>query len=51
MPETQSILRLKGTGRFQVVIIAYHKGAKPEVTVTRQKGAVAVTSGANMTTF
>jgi len=28
MPETQSILRLKGTGNFQVVIVAYNKGTK-----------------------
>ncbi|NQU22729.1 MAG: hypothetical protein HQ567_15740 [Candidatus Nealsonbacteria bacterium] len=50
-PETQSILRLKGTGRFQVVIIAYKKGAKPEVTVTRQNETLVVSSGVNRTTF
>jgi hypothetical protein len=51
MPETQSILRLKGTGAFQVVIVAYNKGAQPNVTVTRQNGAVTVSAGANTATF
>ncbi|MHB9133468.1 MAG: hypothetical protein ACYDBB_20575 [Armatimonadota bacterium] len=52
MPERQTILRLKGTGRFQVVIVPYFKGAKPEgVTVTRQGNAVRVTQGTNQATF
>jgi hypothetical protein len=51
MPETQSILRLKGEGGFQVVIVAYNKGAKPEVAVGRQNGAVVVTSGTSKAAF
>ncbi len=51
MPETQSILRLRGQGRFQVVIIACNKGAKADATVTRQNAAVVMTAGENRTTF
>jgi hypothetical protein len=51
MPETQSVLRLKGTGGFRVVMVAYNKGANPEVTVTRQGDAVTVTAGDGKATF
>jgi hypothetical protein len=51
MPETQSILRLKGAGAFQVIIVAYNKGTQPAVTVAPQAGGVTVTSGAGKATF
>ncbi len=51
MPETQSILRLRGMGKFHVVIVAYNKGAKPEVAVTRQNGTVVVASGGGKAMF
>ncbi|HOF88389.1 MAG TPA: hypothetical protein PLZ36_09845, partial [Armatimonadota bacterium] len=51
MPETQSILRLKGAGKFQVVIVPYAKGAQPAVTVAARDGAVSVTAGAATATF
>ncbi|MHB9024906.1 MAG: hypothetical protein ACYC7E_12145 [Armatimonadota bacterium] len=46
MPETQSILRLKGTGGFQVVIVPYFKGLPaPNVAVGGAFGKVIVSSG------
>ena len=51
VPETQSILRLKGAGKFQVIIVARRKGAKAEVTVTRQNGLVIVASDGGRATF
>ncbi|MHB9131777.1 MAG: hypothetical protein ACYDBB_11900 [Armatimonadota bacterium] len=50
-PERQSILRLKGTGAFQVVIVAYRKGTTPGVTLTQQLENVVVTAGAAQAVF
>jgi hypothetical protein len=50
--ERQAILRLHGTGRFQIVIVPYFKGkTPPEVTVKQQDGAVQVTQGDAKATF
>lgn len=52
MPETQSILRLKGTGPFQVIIVAYTKGTQlPPVSVTRQNGRILVSTADKQAEF
>ena len=52
MPERQSVLRLKGTGRFQVVIVPYFKGRPPaDLAVTQQEGRVWVSAGGNGSGF
>ncbi len=50
--EKQTILRLRGTGRFQVVIVPWYKGAAPaNVGVERARNVVTVSAGAAQATF